>query len=33
VFSSDYEGEVVGASHAYDSVKVDEDGKALIENK
>ena len=32
-FSSDWHGNAVGASHTYDSVTVDNDGKALIGNK
>jgi Prion-inhibition and propagation len=32
-YSSDWKGEVVGASHTYDGVEVDKDGKALIGNK
>ncbi len=31
--SSDWHGEAVGASHVYDGVVVDNDGKALIGNK
>jgi hypothetical protein len=32
-FSSDWKGEVRGASHKYNGVEVDKDGKALIGNK
>jgi hypothetical protein len=32
-FSSDWKGEARGASHKYDGVEVDKDGKALIGNK
>ncbi|KAL9001658.1 MAG: hypothetical protein Q9188_005371 [Gyalolechia gomerana] len=32
-FSSDWHGKAVGASHTYDGVIVDNDGKALIGNK
>ncbi|KAL8855251.1 MAG: hypothetical protein Q9178_008093 [Gyalolechia marmorata] len=32
-FSSDWHGKAVGASHVYDGVVVDHDGKALIGNK
>jgi hypothetical protein len=32
-FSSDWAGETRGASHKYDGVEVDKDGKALIGNK
>ncbi len=32
-FSSDWHGKAVGASHTYDSVVVDNDGKALMGNK
>lgn len=32
-FSSDWYGKAVGASHTYDGVVVDKDGKALIGNK
>jgi hypothetical protein len=32
-FSSDWKGGAVGASHTYDGVEVDRDGKALIGNK
>jgi hypothetical protein len=32
-FSSDWKGEARGASHKYDGVQVDKDGKALIGNK
>ena len=33
VFSSDWRGEARGASHKYDGVEVDKDGKALIGNQ
>jgi Prion-inhibition and propagation len=33
VFSSDWKGEARGASHKYDGVEVDKDGKALIGNQ
>jgi Prion-inhibition and propagation len=32
-FSSDWNGKAIGASHTYDGVEVDKDGKALIGNK
>ncbi|KAI4230950.1 MAG: hypothetical protein LQ349_005917 [Xanthoria aureola] len=32
-FSSDWHGKAVGASHTYDGVVVDKDGKALVGNK
>ncbi|KAI9854174.1 MAG: hypothetical protein M1813_001344 [Trichoglossum hirsutum] len=32
-FSSDWKGKVIGASHTYDAVKVDKEGKAMIGNK
>ena len=32
-YSSDWKGDKVGASHTYDGVEVDKDGKALIGNK
>ncbi|KAI9765711.1 MAG: hypothetical protein M1840_007144 [Geoglossum simile] len=32
-FRSDWKGKAIGASHTYDGVKVDKEGKALIGNK
>jgi hypothetical protein len=32
-YSRDWKGEVIGASHIYDGVEVDKDGKALVRNK
>jgi hypothetical protein len=32
-YSSDWKAEVMGASHTYDGVEVDKDGKALVGNK
>lgn len=33
VISNNWKGEIRGASHKYDGVEVDKDGKALIGNK
>jgi hypothetical protein len=32
-YSSDWKGEVIGASHTYNGMEVDKDGKALVGNK